>query len=435
MRISRKFVFLAAMAVSPLASAGPGDELKALIEQGKAAEAYDQGQAGNSHFGDPVFDFYFGVAAIESGHPSEGILALERYLLNFPQNGNARLELARGYFAIGDDQRAREEFNAVLPGADGAQRAAIERYLDAIRERESRYKKTAGLFVEAGIGVDSNVNGGVGNSSLVLPVLGPVTVLPAGTRTGDAYSALALGAHASAPIAPGMTLFGTLQADGKFHAADQEFDQTGIGALGGLSFLSGKDMYRAMLSRNTLWVESDRFRTVTALTGDWQRSLDEWQAVNASLQYGRLDYAGDNSVRDSDLWGISVGYTRGFAHGLQPVLSLSASLGKEDNRRGDRNDLSRDIFGFRAAVGWVPAPRWNLSAGLSYQESRYGAPDAILGVTRRDHYWAGDLTAIYSIDRAWSLRASAVNSHNSSAIDLYDFKRSLLDFRVRYEFK
>ncbi len=319
MRISRKFVFLAAMAISPLASAGPGDELKALLEQGKAAEAYDQGQAGNSHFGDPVFDFYFGVAAIESGHPSEGILALERYLLNFPQNGNARLELARGYFAIGDDQRAREEFNAVLPGAEGAQRAAIERYLDAIRERESRYKKTAGLFVEAGIGLDSNVNGGVGNSSLVLPVLGPVTVLPAGTRTGDTYTALALGAHASAPIAPGMTLFGTLQADGKFHATDQEFDQTGIGVLGGLSFLSGKDMYRAMLSKNTLWVESDRFRTVTALTGDWQRSLDEWQAVNASLQYGRLDYAGDNSVRDSDLWGISLGYTRGFAHGLQPV--------------------------------------------------------------------------------------------------------------------
>ena len=36
-------------------------------------------------------------------HPGEGALAIERYLLNFPDNPSARLQLARGYFGMGDD--------------------------------------------------------------------------------------------------------------------------------------------------------------------------------------------------------------------------------------------------------------------------------------------------------------------------------------------
>ncbi len=36
----------------------------------------------------------------------------------------------------------------------------IERFLDAIRSRESFYTTTAGFFLETGFGYDSNVSGG-----------------------------------------------------------------------------------------------------------------------------------------------------------------------------------------------------------------------------------------------------------------------------------
>jgi len=81
--------------------AGVVDDMKALVEQGKTSEAYELGKSHPEELGDPTYDFYFGVAAVSSGRSGEGVLALERYVLNFPDNAYGRLELARGYFVLG----------------------------------------------------------------------------------------------------------------------------------------------------------------------------------------------------------------------------------------------------------------------------------------------------------------------------------------------
>ena len=65
------------MAVSLGLWAAPADDLKALADQGKAAEAYQLGKKFPDQLGNPAFDFYFGIAAIDPGHAGEGVLALE----------------------------------------------------------------------------------------------------------------------------------------------------------------------------------------------------------------------------------------------------------------------------------------------------------------------------------------------------------------------
>src|SRR5438045_1028911 len=99
--------FLAALALPFAAMAAPADDVKVLLDQGKAAEAYALGKKYPQELGNPAFDFFFGVAAVDAGHAGEGVLALERYITNFPDNQTARLELARAYFVLGDDARAR----------------------------------------------------------------------------------------------------------------------------------------------------------------------------------------------------------------------------------------------------------------------------------------------------------------------------------------
>ena len=71
--------------------------------------------------GRPKFELWCGVAAVDVGRPGEGVLALERYVLQFPDDVRAQLELARAYFYARDDLRARQEFEAVAwerPPAD-----------------------------------------------------------------------------------------------------------------------------------------------------------------------------------------------------------------------------------------------------------------------------------------------------------------------------
>jgi tetratricopeptide (TPR) repeat protein len=113
----------------------------------------------------------FGVAAINVGRVPEGVLALERHLAAVPGNDRARLDLARGYFELGDYVRARSEFEFVLrynPPKDV--RSNIERYLDAMQTRDAFANKASSqLYLELGAGRDSNVNAGTYNSQITLP--------------------------------------------------------------------------------------------------------------------------------------------------------------------------------------------------------------------------------------------------------------------------
>ena len=419
----------------PLAAFGaPADDVKALLDQGKAAEAYALGKKHPDQLGNPSFDFFYGVAAIDAGHAGEGVLALERYVANFPDNQAARLELGRGYFVLGDDARAREEFDAVLKtNPPAAVQANVQRFMDAIRARESRYKTTAGFFAEAGVGYDTNVNGGVGSPNLTLPVFGAVT-LQAGTQTGDSFGHLAAGGNVSVPVAPGVAIFGAAQGDLKLHRTDTAFDQANAGIAGGVSFLQDKNLWRATASYSELQVENDKYRTVTGVSGEVHHQLDELQGLNAALQLAQLRYNGANDVRDAQLRAGTVGYRRAFIGSWQPLFTVSASYGEERNER-NRPDLGRKFWGGRLGVALTPRPQWSASAGLSYQESKYDGPDALLLVERRDKYYSLDAGIIYAVNRNWSVRGEYVFSSNDSNIALYEYDRHIIMAKLRYEFK
>jgi len=414
--------------------AAPADEIKALLDQGNSAEAYALAKKYPNELGSPGFDLYFGIAAIDTGHAGEGVLALERYIANFPGNQSARLELARGYFVLGDDARAREEFDAVLktdPPA-GVQ-ANIQRFMDAIRARESRYQTTTGFYVEAGIGVDSNVNAGVGSPNITLPVFGPVTLL-SGVKTGDTFTHLAAGGNVTHPVAPGVALFGSANAELKFNHNDSVFDLASAGIAGGVSYLQDRNLWRATVSHGGLWVENDRFRSVTAIAGEVHHQLDELQMVNGAIQYADLDHPGANSVRDAQFYNLGVGYRRAFVGSFQPLLSVSLNYGEEDNRRG-RPDLGRNLFGGRIGLAVTPAPKWALTVGGTYQESKYDGADPLLGVVRKDTYYGLDLTASYAITRNWSVRGEYQYIQNDSNVALFEYDRNLFAVKLRYEFK
>ena len=417
------------------AHAAPADDIKALLSKADAKAAYELGSKTPDQLGNPAFDFYFGVAAVDSGHAGEGVLALERYIINHPGNREAQLELARGYFILGDYIRAREEFSAVLktnppPGVI----VNIDRYLDAIRSRESVYRTTAGAFLEYGIGYDNNINGGVSNANISLPGLGVLIIGQAGVKTGASFMQLGGGANITHPVAPGVALFGSINGDFKSHSSRREFDQNNVGATGGISYLKEKNLWRASLSYSTLNVDYRHYRDVTGIAGEWMHQLDELQSVSGALQYAKLEYAGGNSVRDANLKGLSAGYRRNFVAPWQPLFTIGVNYAKEDNER-NRDDLARDIHGLRAVLAMSPVPKWALSAGLTYQQSNYGARDFLFPDTRRDRYYGVDAVASYAITREFSVRGEAIVSRNSSNIDLYDYKRAMLAVKLRYDFK
>jgi cytochrome c-type biogenesis protein CcmH/NrfG len=63
--------------------------------------------------GEIEYDYLLGLAAMESGMPTEAIFAFERILAINPNDTDARMALARAYHMTGETKASREEFEAV----------------------------------------------------------------------------------------------------------------------------------------------------------------------------------------------------------------------------------------------------------------------------------------------------------------------------------
>jgi hypothetical protein len=417
--------------------AAPADDVKQLLESGKAADAYALAKEHPDQLGDPTFDFYFGVAAGETGHAGEAVLALERYILRFPDNVAARLQLARAYYLLGEDARAREEFESLRkldPPADAL--ATIDRFIESIRLRETRYKPSAAFYLEAGIGTDSNVNSGPLGANLILPNFGAILLDPAATRRSDEFTLLGAGGYASYPIAPGISLTGNAQLELKSNWAheNRQFDLGNYNFAGGLSFLKEKELFRIVATDGLITQGSDRYVNALGMQGEWAHQLDERQSFNVGLQTARLTYPGANQARNADFYGVNIGYRRLFAYAWQPILSLNVNQGTQRTRT-DRPDLVPDTTGARAAVSFTPAARWGVSVGQTYVKSKYNGEDVFLGVTREDSFNATDLAVSYLVSSNLTVRAEYAYMRNRSNIELFSFPREIAAIKVRYEFK
>ncbi len=434
------------------AAASPADEVKTRLEQGRFREAYEAARAAPDALGTPLFDFYFGIAALNAGAPGEGVLALERYLLQFPENRSAQFQLARGYFILGDDPRAKEEFSALAVGANPVETERIQQFLDAIRTRESRYRPSVSGFMEFGAGHDSNINSGIASGQVAgLP---PGVVVQPGQSSehqSDRFGMTAAGVQGVYPVAPGVALYGGVQLSGRMHQQSRNdvFNSTVSGLQAGVSLVEGRHLYRAGMDMTRVGLASQPYLNLSTLVGEWQYQHDQYNRVGATVQWSdqryhsidtyldldktvRVNASGDG--RDSRLTHLSTFWTHTAAHNWKPEWTLGLNAGSDRNRQS-RTDLSRDLWGARSSVAIQPFARWTFAAGLSYQASRYAAEFSEGVPARQDDYFALDLSAACALSRHWTLRGEyqAVDQH--STIGFFKYRREQLAAKLRYDFR
>jgi hypothetical protein len=434
-RLGKAFLCgLSIVVLAPVLYAGSVEDIKALLDHGNAAAAYRFGKSHPEELGNPSFDFYFGIAAIDSGHSGEGVLALERYTLNFPDNLSARLELARGYFVLADDQRAREEFYAVLETNPPAPvKANINKFLDAMNSRESQYHMTLNGIVEAGYGYDTNANGGIGSPNVNLPGFGEVIVSEEGLRAPTMYEMLSAGGQVAKPLAPGLAVFARGRIDGRFHNAAQQFNQNNAAATSGLSYIKNKNAYSTAVSFSKMDVDKNRFRNVGDVSVEWHHLLNELKSVDVQYQYAQLRYAGSNEPRNANFNAIGLGFRKAFIGDWRPQVTANAHAGTEHNLE-DRPDLGRYLLGADIGLVIAPASKWTLSTAATYMGSQYNAEDALTLIRRQDNYYGLSAAATYALKRQVIVGAELLGARNGSNLALYEYERGMLTFRIRYEF-
>ena len=424
------------LGATPLIYAKPLDDVRKLVDAGQFEAAYKTSQANPQEIGTPHFDFLYGLAAIGSGHVPEGVLALERHLSAVPANDRARLEMARGYFLLGEYGRARTEFEFVLKHNPPKEvQENISRYLVSMQTRDSTVlRATSRFYVDAGVGHDSNVNGGTFNTAINLMTGNVPIVTPSTQAISDSYSQLTAGGQWVKRVSPQLAIFGGGDLDFKINHSETAYNVDNFGLLAGFSYLKDAGLYRVTVADSVMAVSGSQYRDLFSITGEAQYTLAPGRSLSGFAQYGEVSHTGANIVRDANLITLGSSINQAF-EGVRfhPTLGARYSITKERNLRM-RNDLGRVIQTVRVFVGASLMERLGASAGLTWQQQEFEQADLAFGTVRKDTTQGLDLGLNYAIDPNWSARLDLQVSDNKSNQNLYEFTRNAWTVKVRREF-
>jgi hypothetical protein len=427
---------LAALLTGPAAVAAPLDDLRRLVESSQFEQAWRLGQAHPELIGSVHFDFLYGVAAVSSGRVAEGLLALERHLAAVPANDRARLELARGYFLVGEFARARSEFEFVLRyNPPAGVRRNIEGFLSAMQLRDSSRRQTASrLYLEAGVGHDSNVNGGTDLDELQL-VFGTISLAGSPSQgVADGFVQLAAGGQQTMRVSPQFSVFAGADIDHRENAQLKDYNLSNIGFNAGFTQLRDEALYRFTLGVGELRVAGQRYRDTLSVGGESSFTLGPQRTLSAFVQYFEYRHNSAEQARDARAVTLGGSVTQNFSDlAGAPSVGLRFSWTVESNSRL-RDDLSRDVPLVRAFGSFSPQERLRLSGGLTLYGQKFRGTDIGFGSTREDTALNLDLVASYAIDAKWSVRAEWVSFWNRSNQDLYDSDRHSLAVKTRYQY-
>jgi hypothetical protein len=423
--------------LSALAAHDPG-RLESLVEEGSYADAYDlASEHVGAHAGDPRFDFYYGIAAVETDRLNEGIFALERVLIAQPGSDRARLELARAYFLQGDDRRARREFLTVQahePPADVD--AQIERYLLAIQRRADQYETTFSGYVELGGGYDSNVNSATAEES-VDTILGPVGLNSASQERSDSFGRLEGRARVSHPVAPDVNLIGELGGRGRFYTDEDQFNTGTLDGRFGALLRRSDWQLQGTVNVGRFYLDGDAYRDQTGVNGSYRLSLSDRSTASLSLDVVDFEYD-TREVLDSTLWLIGGGLTHSLQSDLRPTVSARVFFGAEEADDEDSTqaqaDAERDIVGVQGGLRMWLNPEWTFRGSAEARLSEYEEPGLFFSEARDEEYYRLDLALDWRPDARWRIGPHLRYSSNQSNNNLYEYDRTEFQIRARYDF-
>jgi tetratricopeptide (TPR) repeat protein len=409
------------------------DQARKFLEQKNPQAAYDlllplQSQRA----GELEYDYLLGIAALDAGDAQQAVFALERVLAVSPNFLQARAEIARAYFVLGERQTARSEFAAVRrQEVPPEARATIDRYLSALEPQRTQVR----AYIEATAGWDSNVNSATSKPTIAIPAFGGAiaTLNPLGVRESSWFGGLGAGVSLNHGLSDEWYLIGAGSYTGKYNFDIDGFDTGQVDASGGMRWASGNHQVLAIGQLQRYWVDYETYRDSVGGTVQWLYNFSPSQQFTVFGQYARLTYP-DQDPRDADRYIGGVGYSQAFAAQYSPVVFVSVYGGEERERDGAFPWLGHKPLGLRLGGQLSLRDRLLGFGSASYEHREYNGGDPLFLVRRRDDQVDARLGLAYLVAPSWTLTPQVAYTYNFSNIDLFEYERAIASVSVRRDF-
>ncbi|MFY0676659.1 MAG: DUF560 domain-containing protein [Neptuniibacter sp.] len=409
------------------------DHLKSLVDQGDYQQAYALALTHLDQLeGDPAFDIQYGVAAIDSGHISEGVFALDRVLLVEPGNALARLELARAYYMLGQFEKSKhlfEQVKSLSPPDSVVER--INLYLAQIDHETSVPPTRFTSFVELLTGYDSNINSGPGGQTTV------VTLSDSALGRGDPFSQVRLGGAIEHPYSQGGSFNVGFNADLRYYDTEKTEDYRNLTLSGGHTWHGDNQQFLMNFTAQQYALDNEEYRDLLGLNLGWNYQLTKNSILKTFVGLNQLTYE-DTDWKDSTQTNLGVNYLYGGTGSWSPIYFAGAFVGQEEPETAGvlaDGQIDRVFYGGNLGVQLSPGENVTITPALTYQASDYQGDDWIYNIKRKDDFTLFNLNMAWAMTQSWVMSFNYSYAKADSNIELYEYDRQQVMLGLRYNFQ
>jgi tetratricopeptide (TPR) repeat protein len=417
-------VLIMTLGLSPCLLGAPATSLEQLFQQakvhlreGNAQLAYDLLAPREADLaGTEAFDYLFGVAALDSQHPGEAIFSLQRLVAISPNFAGGRLELARAYFDIGDNELAKVEFQRVTdenPPPNVV--AAVEQYQRAIAARASSYETTTQFYFDFGGGYDSNAPAATSDQNF----LGFI-VADNNLETPSSFSDLAIGGFMNRPLSKTTSLLFTGRLDHRINPSAHFVDASNFDLGAAWNWQDGDNGFSVGVNNLFSALDREYNRQDIGLMTSYMRQAGDDLQLSTFVRVAQSRFKNiELKVQDVDQLMYGVSASKSFSDS-QMNLSLT---GNRDEAVEATSPFSADGYGLNFTNIWFRpgGSQHTVAASLS----RKDFVDTFFGLERKDDVFS--LTASSMLPKFptanWVTTFHVNYSIKDSTVGLFEYNR------------
>ena len=425
------------------------EQARALLQSGKASEAYSQlAPLEFEHSGELEYDYLLGLAALDSGKPDKATLAFERVLAINPNHAGARLDMARAYYALGSHAQAKAEFETLLKqNPPPAARDTIHKYLAAI-EASGRSKTELTGYFATGFGHDSNITSVTTDFAPAALATYGVAYLPTGNALtySSPFFSLEGGVEIKIPVREGLTAFAGLDAKRRNYTSRHSYDTETLDGRVGVSLARGNQAYRFSIVGQSYAQDGEApttpkqtsERDMLGLSAEWRNNLNASNQIGVFLQVNEQRYPTTDTSNVEEVL-IGANWLHAYAGPYKPLIFVNLFYGEDKaiKRLANGSDVSKSFTGLRLGGQYSSNEKTDIYLSLGYQWRNDSTAYARSTLIDFGEDKLADLTLgmNWRLDRNWSVQPQISYMFNESNLPTAEFDRTQVSVMVRRDFR
>lgn len=416
------------------AHASPIADMKLAIQQQNYQQAYALAQQHPDYEGDPDFDYYYGLSAVQVGDFYSALFIFERLSHAYPEQLRYRVELARAHVMLQHWDAAEAHFVYVLsqqPPAIVVQR--IEAFLQHIEQQRHRQHSQWHHVLRLGGGYDSNINSATRQSEIdVLDGLFTALLNKEQRETSSAFQQLSMMSLWLKPISKTQQFSAHVHGSYKHNQVNRDYDLGQLTGYGRFEQRHHDHRWSLQAGVQQLWLAERQYQQQWHTTAGWEYlASPHWQPET------RLTLRQQSNRQNDDLDLTRIELNQSLRYQQPHWHARMTLLAQHDTNQ--EKQLARDTQGIQLSSHYQLTPRHALLAMAQWQQHHYSKrlPSSHLFAANERRHDDSQLLWIsyhYQWSKQLGLFLQTSYQRSNSNIEIYDYNRTLIDSGLVFTF-